>query len=275
MEYLIFDGDITYFVESQRRNVCEEIVEQLTEKRLERNMTQQDIANITGIQRPNVARLEACSTTPSIDVLMKYAAALGYKINISLEEIEDQRKGRNKATSVDMSYINSGEYRRKFDKITYSSKLNRLLYEKAKEMLKHRSGTEHEDMYWFDLDNECVLCHKLDETNLKEIRHTKAITKKLERCNRVLAMHTHPHSMPPSAEDFNCFVQAGYDRGVILCHDGTVYIYSAEKEVSKELMEFYINANYKEYNDEKIAQIMALDKFEKIGLVKYREVSEE
>lgn len=273
MEYLIYDKDITLFVESQRRNICEEIVSQLTDIRLMRNMTQQDIANITGIQRANVARLEACTTAPTVEILIKYAAALGYKINFSLEEIEDQRVGRNKDTSIDSSYIESGEYKRKIDKITKSDKLNRLVYQKAKEMLYHRSGTEHEDMYWFDMDTESILCSKLDETNLKEIRHTKAINKSLQGCKHILAVHTHPHSMPPSAEDFNCFVEAGYDVGVVICHDGTVYTYSAQRPISVQLMELYTYKEYKLCHDEKTAQIKALDKFVGTGDIYYKEIT--
>ena len=50
-------------------------------------------------------------------------------------EIEDQRYGRNKGTLVNSTYINSGEYRRKFDNITNDNDVNRTLYSKAKEML--------------------------------------------------------------------------------------------------------------------------------------------
>lgn len=71
MEYLITNDNINLLVESQRRNICEEIVDQLKAKRLSLNMSQQDIANITGIQRPNIARLEGCTTTPTIDILVK------------------------------------------------------------------------------------------------------------------------------------------------------------------------------------------------------------
>ena len=70
---------------------------------------------------------------------------------------EDQRYGRNKKTQINHSYINSSEYRRRFDDITSSDKLNRLIYEKAKEMLSHRSGTLFEDMYWFDFETEMIV----------------------------------------------------------------------------------------------------------------------
>lgn len=45
---------------------------------------------------------------------------------------EKQRYGRMKETSVNRSYIESGDYRRKFDMITESASLNRLIYEMAK-----------------------------------------------------------------------------------------------------------------------------------------------
>ena len=66
--------------------------------------------------------------------------------------LEYQRYGRNKDTVINSTYINSGEYRRKFDKITKNDESNRILYSKAKEMLFHRSGTLFEDMYWIDGD---------------------------------------------------------------------------------------------------------------------------
>lgn len=272
MEYFITYEDISLHVESQRRNVCEGIVEQLRNKRIERGMSQQDISNITGIKRSNVARLEGCTTTPTIDVLIKYASALGYKLDFVLIEDEVQREGRNKDTIVDSTYVSGGEYRQKFDFITTSKEINRLVYQKAKEMLEHRSGSEYEDMYWIDMDCKEVLCSKLDETNIKEIRHTKSIEKKLKKCDSILAIHTHPHSMPPSVEDFNSFVKANYKMAIVICHDGTIYRYSAVKEISEELMMLYINKFYLLCGDEKEAQLRALNKFVATGDVFYEEI---
>ena len=65
---------------------------------------------------------------------------------------EEQRYGRNKNTVINHAYINSGEYRKKFDKISDNKKLNKLLYQLAKAMLEHRSGTLYEDMYWVDAE---------------------------------------------------------------------------------------------------------------------------
>ena len=54
--------------------------------------------------------------------------------------LEEQRYGRNKDMLVNKSYIESGEYRRKFDKITNNLIVARRLYEVSKKMLVHRSG---------------------------------------------------------------------------------------------------------------------------------------
>lgn len=58
-----------------------------------------------------------------------------------IREDEEQRYGRNKPTQINHAYINSGEYRRKFDNLTDSKVINKLIYKNAKEMLFHRSGT--------------------------------------------------------------------------------------------------------------------------------------
>lgn len=63
------------------------------------------------------------------------------------ELVERQRYGRNKDTTINHAYINSGEYRKKFDGISECPELNRLIYKIAKEMLNHRSGSEYSYMY--------------------------------------------------------------------------------------------------------------------------------
>ena len=67
-------------------------------------------------------------------------------MNTELQEI--QRYGRNKTTAINYSYINSGEFRKKFDRISDDKELNRKVYQIAKKILKLRSGTNFEDMYW-------------------------------------------------------------------------------------------------------------------------------
>ena len=53
--------------------------------------------------------------------------------------------------------IESGEYKRKFDNATDNPNVNKSLYICAKNALKHRSGTELEDMYWLDSESGGVI----------------------------------------------------------------------------------------------------------------------
>ncbi|MDY2628739.1 MAG: helix-turn-helix transcriptional regulator [Lachnospiraceae bacterium] len=61
-----------------------EIIKQLVEERRRRHMTQQEIAEITGILPSNLARFESGTRVPTLIVLEKYASALGKHIEIKI-----------------------------------------------------------------------------------------------------------------------------------------------------------------------------------------------
>lgn len=148
-------------------------------------------------------------------------------------EIEEQRYGRNKDTAVNFSYIESGEYRRKFDSISDNVKLNRLLYRLAKKMLKHRSGTLYEDMYWIDLDTLEVIAEEVNMTEEESIVYSKATERVIRKHENIMTIHTHPNSFPPSIADLNSNYLNNYVSGVIICHDGTIYQYSSSVKLEE------------------------------------------
>ena len=47
----------------------------------------QDIADRTGMKAPNVTRIESCKFTPTLDVLERYAEAIGKKIQFELVDM--------------------------------------------------------------------------------------------------------------------------------------------------------------------------------------------
>lgn len=164
--------------------------------------------------------------------------------------IEYQRNGRNKNTVVNQSYISGGKFRNKFDKITDNMIVNRVLFNKAKEMLIHRSGTRFEDMYWIDRDTGEIIAGILDAETEEEIIYTSSVLKKMHGHNRIIAMHTHLNSMPPSIPDFNSFYEHSYDIGVVVCHDGKVFTYASKQIVRVSLFDLMIAEYYDEhYND--------------------------
>ena len=186
--------------------------------------------------------------------------------------LEKQRYGRNKQTLINSSYIDGGEYRRKFDRITDNEDINRIIYVKAKEMLKHRSGTKIEDMYWINADTGEVVAKVTDQTIEEQIDYPDAVKKAISGLNNLIAIHTHPNSLPPSVADFNSCAKHNYAIGLIICHDGTVYEYQSDETISEKLFDLYVARYIQEGKDEKEAQLKALDTLQDNYSIRFREV---
>lgn len=59
-----------------------QIVSEIIKARLENNITQQELADKTGINRSDISKLENGSANPSLRTLKRIAAGLGKKIEI-------------------------------------------------------------------------------------------------------------------------------------------------------------------------------------------------
>lgn len=188
------------------------------------------------------------------------------------EHVECQRYGRNKDTTIDHAYINSGEYRNKFDNISENAQLNRLIYKIAKEMLNHRSGSEYEDMYWIDVETNEIIAKEISQRNPRSVQYSYRTKKKVKNREGLLTIHSHPYSFPPSIEDFNSNYNNNYGVGIVCCHDGKVYMYSSNEEVNVVYYKLKVEELLKVgYNDIE-AQIRALDIMMQNFDIKYREV---
>lgn len=187
-------------------------------------------------------------------------------------ENEEQRNGRNKDRLINHHYINSGKYKRKFDQISDVPQLSRLLYQIAKKALNHRSGTKYEDMYWIDLDTLDVVAKETDSTLEKSIVYSVSTEQKIKKYDNLLTIHTHPDSFPPSIDDLNSNFLNGYVAGIVLCHNGKVYLYSANEEISKKYYELVVENYIKSGYNEDRAQILALLELQKNFDVDFKEV---
>ena len=193
------------------------------------------------------------------------------------KETEFQRLGRNKSTQINKTYINSGEYRKKFELLSYSKELNRLIYKLAKKMLKHRTGTEFEDMYWVDLDTLMVVAKELNAKKIREVVYsdkTKKIVRKYKNdlTKRLLTIHTHPSSFPPSIPDFNANYENEYNIGIVICHDGKIFLYSANEKLNENYYNLLVAKKLGQgYNDYE-ARINALQEMQKAFAIMVKEV---
>ena len=192
-----------------------------------------------------------------------------------MRELEQQRKGRNKNTIIDYNYISSNRYRKKFDYISNDKKLNKLLYKIAKKMLLHRSGTECEDMYWIDLINGKIVCKITDSKYKQKILYTTTIKKMIKKSENLLTIHTHPDSFPPSIDDINSNYDHNYEIGIVICHDGRVYMYSAEERINVNYYKLTVEDYLKNGYNEDTAQIEALKELQKKFSIYFKEVTED
>ncbi len=65
-----------------RRN----IVEQYIAQRKQHNLTQEELASIMGVTRPNISRFETGQYNPTLDLLVKMAECMDLEIEVTLVE---------------------------------------------------------------------------------------------------------------------------------------------------------------------------------------------
>jgi len=59
-----------------------ELIKQIIQARAEQNLTQQELADRTGIKQSNISRLESGHYNPSLEFLKKIANGLGKELHI-------------------------------------------------------------------------------------------------------------------------------------------------------------------------------------------------
>lgn len=189
------------------------------------------------------------------------------------EIFEGQRYGRNKCSQINHTYIDGGEYRKKFDKLSDNPELNRQLYKLAKQMLKHRAGTLYEDMYWLDPDTAEIKAQELNGFIEEQIDYSKNTMDMVDTTKGLLTIHSHPNSFPPSAGDFNSNFLHGYILGIICCHDGKIFVYNANELIDEELYAAYVKKYKLEGKSEFDAQWAALESIKENTDIHFKEVS--
>ena len=84
MDYRINVDGIDFEIEVKK--VSDNIVDRLVSYRKQLHMTQQDVADATGIQRANIARIEGKKHAVTLESLVKYANCLNMELCLELKE---------------------------------------------------------------------------------------------------------------------------------------------------------------------------------------------
>jgi DNA-binding XRE family transcriptional regulator len=78
-------------IETLQKDICRETAWLFKEQRKEIGMTQTELGRHIGIPQSNITRFESGKYNPTLEFLVKVAAAMGKKVKISLEDQETER----------------------------------------------------------------------------------------------------------------------------------------------------------------------------------------
>lgn len=68
--------------EREKINFEIDLIGKLIEAREQKGLSQRELAELSGVKQPAIARLESMKTTPQIDTLFKILNPLGYTLSI-------------------------------------------------------------------------------------------------------------------------------------------------------------------------------------------------
>ncbi|MBQ3559664.1 MAG: helix-turn-helix transcriptional regulator [Agathobacter sp.] len=80
-------GDI--LIEKDSKRITDDIVDQLVAYRKKLKLTQQDIADATGMKRANIARIELKKNEAAIDSLVRYARSMELDLSVELVSVQE------------------------------------------------------------------------------------------------------------------------------------------------------------------------------------------
>ena len=84
IDYIVSTENGDILIEKDSKRITDDIVDQLIAYRKKLKLTQQDIADATGIKRANIARLELKKNEASLDSLVRYAKSMELDLLIEL-----------------------------------------------------------------------------------------------------------------------------------------------------------------------------------------------
>ena len=122
------------------------------------------------------------------------------------------------------------------------------------EILKHRAGTEHEDLYLVDARTGKTVAKNTQSKDILKVKSTKEMRDLLSTDDerQYVLIHNHPYGSPPSIADLNSLVKnQKIQYAIIVGHNGTVYKYTApSSEIPTDdldlLIKRYRSMNYSE-----------------------------
>lgn len=144
---------------------------------------------------------------------------------------EHSTKGRIPETAMNRNEVESHAYKRRIDTLPETEEVRKAIWQEMKEAIKHRSGTDFEDLIFIDSVTG-KMKRSVDFEKARTARPTKAMKKMLQdkKEHTIIAIHNHPGSSVPSWDDIMVAANRKYKYGLIGCHDGKIIKYEIESQ---------------------------------------------
>ena len=84
VDYIVSTEEGDLLVEKDSKRITDDIVDQLIAYRKQLKLTQQNIADATGMKRANIARIELKKNEASLDSLVRYAKCMELDLSVEL-----------------------------------------------------------------------------------------------------------------------------------------------------------------------------------------------
>lgn len=101
MDYKVENNGVEFEIEAKK--ISDNIVDRLVQYRKELKMTQQDIADATGIKRANIARIESKKHAITLECLVKYAGSMNLELHM---EIRPKKRLHLHKVSLQSKHVN-------------------------------------------------------------------------------------------------------------------------------------------------------------------------
>ena len=87
MDYIVNKNGVEILIETNPLEQKRRIVNQFKKMRKDKGISQEKAAELAGMARPDVSRFESGNYNPSLELMMRYANALGCELKIELQPI--------------------------------------------------------------------------------------------------------------------------------------------------------------------------------------------
>ena len=152
-------------------------------------------------------------------------------VNLTESGISGKKYSANTNNTVNLEYISSEDYHKKFKGITGDYQVDEQIYKQSKAMLVHRSKTNKEDMCLIDSRTGNIVGRQTNSKSDFGVDYNNSLNNAIKNNPRdvLISIHNHPTNNPPTGSDIVANGSKGYKLGVVVTHNGRVFTYKAGK----------------------------------------------